>query len=127
MISIGLLNIVYKLAVSGGVAPPMVLHSQAVFFTIIAFLYSRLGEGGLRCTKASWGYAATAALCLVVGLMSLVSALERGEASVVTPIGQLSFVVSTVMATIWLGERFTKIKMLGLFFAVASVAAFLPG
>jgi len=127
MSSMGLLNIVYKLAVSGGVAPPMVLHSQAVCFIAISFLYARIGEGGLRCSRSSWGYAFMAAFCLVLGLMSLIAVLEDGEASVVTPIGQLSFVVSMFMATLWLGERFTKQKIVGLLLAVATVAAFLPG
>ena len=68
-----------------------------------------------------------AAICLVLGLMSLVAALEDGEASAVTPIAQLSFVVSMFMATLWLGERFTKQKVVGLLLAVATVAAFLPG
>jgi transporter family protein len=127
MSAMGLLSIVYKLAVSGGVAPPMVLHSQAVFFITIAFLYAHIGEGGLRCSRSSWGYAFMAAICLVFGLMSLVAALKGGDASVVTPIGQLSFVVSTFMATLWLGERFTKRKIVGLLLAVATVAAFLSG
>ena len=127
MSSMGLLNIVYKLAVSGGVAPPMVLHSQAIFFITTAFLYARIGEGGLRCSRSSWSYALMAAICLVLGLMSLVAALEDGEASAVTPIAQLSFVVSMLMATLWLGERFTKQKVVGLLLAVATVAAFLPG
>ena len=125
--SMGFLNIVYKLAVSGGVAPPMVLHSQAIFFITISFLYARIGEGGLRCSRSSWGYALMAAICLVLGLMSLIAALEDGAASVVTPIAQLSFVVSMFMATLWLGERFTKQKIVGLLLAVATVAAFLPG
>jgi transporter family protein len=127
MTSVGLLNIVYKLAVSGGVAPPMLLHSQAACFITVSFLYARIGEGGLRCSRASWTYASMAAFCVVFGLMSLIVALEDGEASVVAPISQLSFVVSTVMATLWLGERFTKRKIAGLFLAVATVAAFLPG
>jgi len=84
-------------------------------------------KGGLRCSRASWTYASIAALCLVFGLMSLVAALKEGDASVVTPIGQLSFVVSTVMATLWLGEHFTKRKIVGLLLAIATVAAFLPG
>jgi uncharacterized membrane protein len=62
-----------------------------------------------------------------VGLIALLAALRRGEASVVTPIGQLSFVVSTLMATFWMRERFTKRRVVGLILAVATIGAFLPG
>jgi uncharacterized membrane protein len=62
-----------------------------------------------------------------MGLIALLAALKRGEASVVTPIGQLSFVVSALMVTLWMGERFTKRKVTGLLLAVATIMAFLPG
>lgn len=71
------------------------------FVITASFLYARIGEGGLRCSRASWTHASMAVLCVVLGLMSLIVALEDGEASVVTPIAQLSFVVSTVMATLF--------------------------
>jgi len=127
MISIGLLNIIYKLGVSNGVAPAMFLHSQAVCFITIAFIYARLTQGGPRFSRQGWTHGFVASFCLSTGLIALLAALKSGEASVVTPIGQLSFVVSTLMVILWLGERFTKRKITGLLLAVATIAAFLPG
>ena len=46
------------------------------------------------------------------------------EASIVTLIVQLSFVVSVLMATWWMGERFSPRKLLGLAFAVFTIVAF---
>ena len=127
MISIGLLNVIYKIGVSGGVAPAMFLHSQGVCFITIAFIYARLTQGGPRFSRQGWAHGFVASFCLSMGLIALLAALKRGEASVVTPIGQLSFVVSTLMVTLWMGERFTKRKVVGLLLAVATIAAFLPG
>jgi uncharacterized membrane protein len=127
MVSIGLLNIVYKLGVSGGVAPAMLLHSQGVCFITFAFIYARLTQGGPRFSRKGWSHGLAASVCIVVGLIALLAALKRGEASVVTPIGQLSFVVSTLMVTLWMGERFTQRKVVGLLLAVATIGAFLPG
>ena len=127
MISVGLLNIVYKLGVSGGVAPAMFLHSQGVCFITIAFIYARLTQGGPRFSRQGWAHGFVASFSLSTGLIALLAALKIGEASVVTPIGQLSFVVSVLMATLWMGERFTKRKMAGLLLAVATILAFLPG
>jgi uncharacterized membrane protein len=127
MTSIGLLNVIYKIGVSGGVAPAMFLHSQGVCFITIAFIYARLTQGGPRFSRQGWAYGFVASFSLSMGLIALLAALKRGEASVVTPIGQLSFVVSTLMVTLWMGERFTKRKVVGLLLAVATIGAFLPG
>ena len=127
MSSIGLLNIIYKIGVSGGMAPAMFLHSQGVCFITIAFIYARLTQGGPRFSRQGWAHGFVASFSLSMGLIALLAALKTGEASVVTPIGQLSFVVSTLMVTLWMGERFTKRKVAGLLLAVATIAAFLPG
>ena len=127
MISVGLLNIIYKLAMSGGVAPAMFLHSQGLCFITIAFIFARLTQGGPRFSRRGWAHGLGAGASLAVGLIALLAALKKGEASVVTPIGQLSFVVSALMATFWMGERFTKRKVAGLLLAVATIGAFLPG
>jgi transporter family protein len=127
MISIGLLNIIYKLGVSGSVAPAMFLHSQAVCFITVAVIYAFLTQGGPRFSRQGWAHGFVASFCLSMGLIALLAALKTGEASVVTPIGQLSFVVSALMVTLWMGERFTKRKVAGLLLAVATIVAFLPG
>jgi uncharacterized membrane protein len=127
MASIGLLNIVSKLGVSGGVAPAMFLHGQGICFITFAFIYACFTQGGPRFSRKGWSHGLAASVCIVVGLIALLAALKRGEASVVAPIGQLSFVVSTLMAILWMGERFTQRKVVGLLLAVATIGAFLPG
>ncbi|MBW1944082.1 MAG: DMT family transporter [Deltaproteobacteria bacterium] len=127
MTSVGLLNIIYKLGVSGGVAPAMFLHSQGMCFITVAFIYARLTQGGPRFSRQGWAHGFVASLSLSMGLIALLAALKIGEASVVTPIGQLSFVVSALMVTLWMGERFTKRKVAGLLLAVGTIVAFLPG
>lgn len=127
MTSVGLLNFIYKLGVSSGVAPAMFLHSQGVCFIMVVFIYARLTQGGPRFSRQGWAHGLVAGFCLSMGLIALLAALKRGEASVVVPIGQLSFVVSTLMVTLWMGERFTKRKVAGLLLAVTTIVAFLPG
>lgn len=127
MMSLGILNVVYKIAVSHGVAPAMFLHSQAIFFNTFVFIFAFLKQGGPHFSRTAWAHASITAVTLLTGLISLLAAFRLGQASVVAPIGQLSFVVSALMATIWLRERFTKRKALGLLLAIATIAAFLPG
>ncbi len=126
MISLGILNIVYKIGVSEGVAPSMLLHSQAIFFNIAVYTYAFYTQGGPRFSRTGWAHASITSITLLTGLIALLTAFQEGEASVVTPIGQLSFVVSALMATLLLKERFTKRKAVGLLLAIATIAAFLP-
>lgn len=127
MFAVGVLNIVYKLGVGYGVSPVMMLHSQAVFFICIAFLYARFTQGGPRFSRVGWAHASVTAVSFTGGIVAFLTALRSGGASVVTPIVQLSFAVSVLMATWWLDERFTARKLAGLAFALGTIAAFAGG
>ena len=126
MISLGLLNVVYKIGVSHGVAPSMLLHSQGIFFNIAVYIYAFYTQGGPRFSRTGWAHASITGTTLSTGLIALLAAFREGETSVVTPIAQLSFVVSALMATFLLREKFTIRKTVGLFLAIATIGAFLP-
>lgn len=127
MFAVGLLNIVYKLGVAGGVSPAMFLHAQAVFFICIAFGFAYFTQGGPRFSRLGWAHSGASGLSFIVGIIAMLTAFQTGEASVVTPIVQLSFVVTVLMATWWMGERFSPRKLLGLAFAICTIAAFAGG
>ncbi len=124
MISVGLVNIIYKLGVSGGVAPTMFLHSQSVFFITISLIYAFLTQGGPRFSKKGWAHALLTAVCFTLGNVALLAALRDGEATIVTPIVQLSFIVSALLAVWRLAEKMTLRKFLGLAAAVGTIIAF---
>ncbi len=136
MVLIGIYDFVYSKAVRKGVSAGTMTCSQACFFVPTVtlwsylegtFIYARLTQGGPRFSRQGWAHGFVASFSLSMGLIALLAALKIGEASVVTPIGQLSFVVSALMVTLWMGERFTKRKVAGLLLAVATIVAFLPG
>lgn len=127
MCAVGLLNIVYKLGVVNGVSPPMLMHSQTVFFICIAFLYAYHTQGGPMFSKTAWAHSFVSATGFLGGIIAMLTALQTGPASIVTPIVQLSFVLSVLMATWWMDERFTIRKAVGLAFAVGTIAAFSVG
>lgn len=124
MSAMGVLNIVFKIGVSKGLAPAMFIHANALFFTAFAYLYAWRVQGGPRFSRVGWRYGAVVGVCLPAAVIFLLEALKRGEASIVTPISQLSFVVSIVMAAIWMGERFSLRKFMGLLVALGTIAAF---
>ena len=124
MVAVGLVSFIYKLGVSGGVAPIMFLHSQAVFFITIAFIYSYLVQGGPQFSKKGWAHGFVTAVCFIFGITSLLAAFREGEATIVSPIMQLSFIVTTILATWRLSEKMTMRKFLGLAAAVGTIIAF---
>ncbi|MEE9276535.1 MAG: DMT family transporter [bacterium] len=124
MTAVGLLNVVYKLGMRAGVTPAMFLHSQASFFIVVAHIYAYFQQGGPRYSRTGWAHASMTAASFLVGLPALLFALRTGEVSVVVPISQLSFVVSVLMAALWLGERLTGRRILGILLAAGTVAAF---
>ncbi len=67
---------------------------------------------------------ATAAVLLLFGLVMLLAGLARGEASVLVPVAQLSFVVTAGLGFVFLRETLTLRKGLGLAFAIAALICF---
>ncbi len=127
MCAVGVLNIVYKMGVVNGVSPPMFLHAPAIFFVSLAHAFAYITQGGPRFSLAGWAHSCTSAIAFLVGIVAFLTALKTGGASVVTPIAQLSFVLTVLMAAWWMGERFTGRKLAGLAFAAATIAAFSAG
>lgn len=124
MMAVGLVNFIYKLGVSGGVSPIMFLHSQAVFFITTAYIYSFVVQGGPKFSKKGWAHGLATATCFIFGNTSLLAAFRDGEATIVSPIVQLSFITTTILATWRLSEKMTVRKLLGLAAAVGTIVAF---
>jgi drug/metabolite transporter (DMT)-like permease len=121
MVSIGIANLIFKVGVSRGLAPTMFLHSQSIFFIVSAFVYAYIHQGGPRFSRFGWIYGLSTGSTLLTGTVSFLTALRFGEASIVTPISQLSFLVSVLLATILQREHVTKEKTLGLLLGASAV------
>ncbi|MBW1790340.1 MAG: DMT family transporter [Deltaproteobacteria bacterium] len=124
MFSMGSMNFLWKIAAIWGLPLPMLFHTQAVFFTVITFTFSYVTQGGPRFSRDGWIYGISVGGLLIVGMSFFYLALGRAEVTVVTPISQLSFVVSVIMATVWMRERLTARKTIGLLMAAGTIASF---
>jgi len=121
-IAMGLVSFVYKLAALAGGSPATVLTGQASVFMPLATLFAVARDRGFHPPAGGWRYGATAAVLLLFGLVMLIAGLARGEASVLIPVAQLSFVVTAALGVIVLREPVTPRKGAGLAFAVAALA-----
>lgn len=120
----GLLNFIYKIAVLLGATPSAFIFSQFCGFTFIALFHALWWERGLRLDRAVWANAPAAGVLISAGFIFLLLALERGEASVAVPISQMSFVLTTLLATLAYREAFTLKKSAGLAAAVLTILVF---
>lgn len=97
MVALGLVAFLYKIAALHGATAPAFIVSQFCAFTLVALGHSLWWERRLRLDRAVWTHAPFAGVLLSTGLIVLILALERGEASVAVPIAQMSFVVTAAL------------------------------
>jgi drug/metabolite transporter (DMT)-like permease len=120
--ALGIANFVYKVGVLEGATAATLLVAQAGVFISLATGFAGMIDRGIRPSAAVWPYAGTAALLLVAAFFLLIESLTRGEASVLVPTAQMSFVVTAVLGVIFLRESLTLRKGGGLVVALAALA-----
>jgi len=124
MAAIGLVHLLYKIAVMLGAPPPLLIFGQFCSFIVIALCYSIWVEGGLRLTRTIWTHAPICGILNASGRIVLAWALQSGEASAAVPISQMSFVFTFILAVPLFGEPLSGRKAAGLLAAVLAVLVF---
>lgn len=119
--TMGIVSFIYKLGVIAGGSPATVLTGQASVFLPLATLFALKRDRGFHPPHSAWRHGATAAVLLLFGLVMLLAGLARGEASVLVPVAQMSFVVTAGLGFIFLREALTIRKGLGLAFAIVAL------
>ena len=120
-VAMGVVSLVYKLGAIAGGSPATVLAGQASVFLPLATLFAFRRDRGFHPPPGAWRQSAMAAVLLLFGLVMLVAGLERGEASVLVPVAQMSFVVTAGLGFVFLREPLTLRKGFGLAFAIAAL------
>ena len=101
-VAMGIVSFVYKLGAIAGGSPATVLTGQASVFMPLATLFALARDRGFRPPPGAWRHGAMAAVLLLLGLGMLLAGLARGEASVLVPVAQLSFVVTAGLGFVFL-------------------------
>ena len=122
MLSLGIANFLYKVGLLGGASPASLLVAQAVVFISLATGSAYLIDHGLKPHRAEVPSAATAAALLVFAFILLIEGLARGQASVLVPVAQMGFVVTSALGVIVLREPFGRRKIFGLATAITALA-----
>ncbi len=126
-VAVGIGNLIYKFGLQAGATPASIIVAQGCAVVVGATLFVAWKEGGIRAEAPVRRFAPRAAVVLAAAFSLLVEALARGQASVVVPVAQMGFVVTALVGTLFLGERFTPRKGAGLLAALAALASLAAG
>ena len=114
-------GVTFKAGLSQGGHPPTMMLIAATCWIIGGFCYAWLRERRIRITRKKLGYAALSGVLVFFIVNSLTLALERGQASVVVPIANLSFIVALALSVAMKMERFTISKTIATVCAAVSI------
>ena len=120
---LGLYGWLQKLGTLAGIAPAAFLVAQGSTYLAIALPTSLIG-GTVRPGRVELIFGPISGLLNSTAYLLLLYSLQTGEASVNIPIVQLGFVLTAGMGALFLHERLTRRKLLGLFAAVLAVVVF---
>lgn len=121
MISFGITGIIYKMATAhiDTLSLTLFVYVFATAFTAVFWYFSPLPNKII--TKEGIKWVALAAVFAVIGMISYMSALKIGHASIVVPIRNLALVVTVILAVILLGDVISVTKVAGVIFAIIAL------
>jgi len=121
------MGILYKLSSTAGVPPFEMLTIGGLSWVVGGLTFALLRGERLRPGRRVVGFSLLSGL-LVCGIVHFMLAATRlGQASVVIPIAQLSFIVTMLLGIILHGEPLTRPKALALIAAVACIFSLARG
>lgn len=111
----------FKLGLVAGATMPSVIVCQAITVSTIATVAVYLKERKVNAPAVALRHGIVFGVIQAFGFGILLEGMVRGEASILVPIAQLSFLVSAVVGIAIWKEAFTVRKVLGILAAVGAV------
>ncbi|MFL2640026.1 MAG: EamA family transporter [Dehalococcoidia bacterium] len=118
----GIVGILIKYGLNNDAEPIPLLLTQTIAFQVAASIYVVYTKKW-KPNQATRRYSPWIAVLQLIWASLTLTALSFGEASIIYPIVQLSFVVTAILGIILLHEEFTKGKGLGILLALGAVGA----
>jgi uncharacterized membrane protein len=121
-VAVGIAFFLFKLALRQGATPASVLLCQVVALSSASTALSVYLDRGFSVSPAVLRYGIPFGVSQAIGFGALIEGLAIGEASILVPIAQLSFVITAIVGLTFLKEAVTARKMVGLAAAIGAVA-----
>ena len=125
--AVGIANLLYKFGLRAGATPASLVAMQAFVVVAVGTGFAAIRDRHIWPSAAVVRYAPPAAVMLAAAFVLLTESLARGEASRVVPVAQMGLAVSALLGLLFLGERPSVRKALGLAAALGALAGFAWG
>jgi drug/metabolite transporter (DMT)-like permease len=116
----------YGVITRGGIVhqadPQTMLLLCALSWIVGGAIYARLREGRFRLTKKKVGYALVSGVLVFLVVDFLMLAVKYGEASIVIPIANMSFVMAMILSVVLRFEPFSLRKGVAMVVACLAIA-----
>ena len=116
-----LFGVISKAGLSEGASPDAIILLSAACWIISGLSYALIIERRFVITSAKILYALISGVLVYAVAKTLITALTLGEASIVVPIANMSFVIALLIAVISKMERLTSKKITAMLFAVGAI------
>ncbi len=124
MLSFGLMGLLFKLGLGLGATPGAMVFAQSLGVFTLACPFAIYRGQTIALQGGKFWVPVCCGVLTASSYVALATAFTYGDAVVVAPIAQLSFVLAVALSIVFLGERLSLKKVLGIFFAVAGIAMF---
>ncbi|MCU7929499.1 MAG: DMT family transporter [Candidatus Thiodiazotropha sp. (ex Codakia rugifera)] len=114
-------GVISKVGLNKGADIDSLLLVAALCWVIGGALYALLREGRFRLTRKKAAYALVSGLLVYLIVNFLLAAIARGEASVVIPIANLSFIAALLISVVLGMERLSVKKLIAVLCAIGSI------
>ncbi len=115
-----LFHFLMKYYLSRGISLYSLIPPHVVLFNVYVYA-SAFGRGSFRLTRPMKAHSPVSGLLYGTAFIFLLLAFRAGEASIVAPISQLSFVFSALLAMAFLRESLGGFRLVGLIMAIGAV------
>jgi transporter family protein len=125
--AVGVGNFIYKFGLHSGATPASLIVAQAIVVVSCSTTFVYVVDRRIRPSRAALRHAPMAAVALALAFCAMVESLARAEASIVVPVAQMGFVVTSLVGFLFLREPFSARKGAGLLAALAALASLAYG
>ena len=118
MIGYGVTAVLYKIAPN--IDSVSLSFFTSLFLTIFTFIFWLFNKTK-KVTIEGIGFAAIAGLVASAAFIAYVISIRLGKVSIASTFRGLSFAVAVPLAILFLGEKLTVLKVLGILFAIIAI------
>ena len=122
LVGFGLSNFFWKISGMNRVFPPSFMIVETICVLLVAMAMHLIYQQPFSLSPRMAGIASLAGLSAGLAIFATLTAFRLGgEASIVSPITSLGFVVAVLLAYLFLRESITTAKLVGFGLAVAAI------